>query len=35
MPAIGASTRVALSFESSLAVAPPAFYDSRAPPAIL
>jgi hypothetical protein len=35
MPVIGASTRVALSFESSLAVAPPAFYNSRAPPAIL
>ena len=35
MPVIGASTRVALSTESSLAVAPPAFYNSRAPPAIL
>jgi len=35
MPVIGASTRVALSFQSSLAVAPPAFYNSRAPPAIL
>jgi hypothetical protein len=35
LPIVGASTRVAFSFESTLAVAPPAFYNSRAPPAIL
>jgi hypothetical protein len=32
---MGATERVAFSFESSPAIAPPAFYDSRAPPAIL
>ena len=34
-PVMGATERVAFSFESSPAIAPPAFYDSRAPPAIL
>jgi hypothetical protein len=34
-PVMGATERVAFSFESSPAIAPPAFYNSRGPPAIL